>query len=251
MNRRLDDGEEGKTLVDWLNALPEVQSVLSKQFGGRPVREQNLSEWKQGGFAEWQRHQQAHERVRWLTERAQDLDDAADEMEISNRLASVLAAELAASAETLLEETTDPKERWQRLRELLEELRHLRYADHNSLRVRIEEERWDRDQARQYEEGLRRTDEDQRRRLLRLCMVPFHKARLMRIFGDGEAGREWADLVSRILSGQSLPDDLTGKAASPSATPTPIQPDQTKSNLIQPDQSGAGCHADKGDSVPL
>jgi hypothetical protein len=48
--RRIDNGEQGKDLVEWLDALPAVQDVLKEQFGGRPVNEQNLSEWKQGGY---------------------------------------------------------------------------------------------------------------------------------------------------------------------------------------------------------
>ena len=50
LNRRLRDGEEGKRLVEWLNSLPEVQEALQEHFGGRPINEQNLSEWKQGGY---------------------------------------------------------------------------------------------------------------------------------------------------------------------------------------------------------
>jgi hypothetical protein len=46
----LSDGEPGRDLVAWLNGLPEVQRVVIAEFGGRPVREQNLSEWKQGGY---------------------------------------------------------------------------------------------------------------------------------------------------------------------------------------------------------
>ena len=53
LNQRLGDGEEGKKLVGWLNRLPEVRAVMAESFEGKPVTEQNLSEWKAGGFAEW------------------------------------------------------------------------------------------------------------------------------------------------------------------------------------------------------
>ena len=56
LNRRLQDGEPGKALVDWLNAVTLVQEILKEQFGGRPVNEQNLTEWKQGGYQDWLRH---------------------------------------------------------------------------------------------------------------------------------------------------------------------------------------------------
>jgi hypothetical protein len=33
--------------------LPEVQAILSQHFDGRPIKPQNLYEWKQGGYAVW------------------------------------------------------------------------------------------------------------------------------------------------------------------------------------------------------
>lgn len=54
LNRRLDDGEAGVDLVVWLNQLPAVKKVLRERFGGRPINEVNLTEWKNGGYANWQ-----------------------------------------------------------------------------------------------------------------------------------------------------------------------------------------------------
>ena len=34
VNRRLESDEKGRTLVAWLNALPEVQAVLAMEFAG-------------------------------------------------------------------------------------------------------------------------------------------------------------------------------------------------------------------------
>jgi hypothetical protein len=53
LNRRLRDGESGKSLVGWLNELPETKAALLREYGGRPISGQNLSEWKQGGFRDW------------------------------------------------------------------------------------------------------------------------------------------------------------------------------------------------------
>lgn len=61
LNRRLHDGEQGKKLVTWLNALPEVQAIAAVEFGGRAIRAQNLSEWKQGGYRDWLAQQEALE----------------------------------------------------------------------------------------------------------------------------------------------------------------------------------------------
>src|ERR1700679_667843 len=43
LNLRLLEGEAGRELVAWLNALPEVQSVLDSRFDGSPILEVNLT----------------------------------------------------------------------------------------------------------------------------------------------------------------------------------------------------------------
>jgi len=53
LNTRLLNGETAIDLVPWLNAQPAVQSVLSVQFQEKPISEQNVSNWRQGGFCDW------------------------------------------------------------------------------------------------------------------------------------------------------------------------------------------------------
>jgi len=57
LNRRLDNGETGRSLTAWLNALPEVRAAMETHFAGTAIRAQNLSEWKKGGYQDW-RHEQ-------------------------------------------------------------------------------------------------------------------------------------------------------------------------------------------------
>ena len=58
LNRRLNQGAQGRPLLQWLNSLPEVQAVLAADFGGRPINKQSLSQWRRGGYAEWLRQQE-------------------------------------------------------------------------------------------------------------------------------------------------------------------------------------------------
>jgi hypothetical protein len=44
LDRRIENGEQGRELVEWLDGLPAVRNVLNAQFGGGLVSEQNLSE---------------------------------------------------------------------------------------------------------------------------------------------------------------------------------------------------------------
>jgi hypothetical protein len=55
VNTKLADGETGAQIVDWLNAQSEVRRVIASLFGGRPVNEQNVCSWRQGGYREHER----------------------------------------------------------------------------------------------------------------------------------------------------------------------------------------------------
>jgi hypothetical protein len=52
--------------VAWLNSLPEVQALLAAEFAGKPIREQNLSEWRKHGYKSWLWRRQALEMAQEL-----------------------------------------------------------------------------------------------------------------------------------------------------------------------------------------
>jgi len=237
LGRRLQDGEPGKELVKWLNELPRVQEILKEQFGGRPITEQNLSEWKQGGHQEWLRHQEACEKLHWMVERADDLENEADGLEISGRLASILAAELASHAEQMLKDVTDPKERWRLMQEFLRELRHLRREDHNGQRNQLQRQRWEREVERQDEEDLKREKKERKKHLIDACFSPMLNQATAEGFGGGEYGKKMAELLHRIEFDLPL-DDLLDKEIPSKSHSSGIQPNPTKSGPIQPNQSG-------------
>ena len=98
LNRRLDNGEEGKKLVRWLNRMPQVRAVMAESFEGKPVTEQNLSDWKAGGFAEWVGRQEFLGQARELAERAEDLRSVAgkgNQASFAEHLTTVLAMRYA------------------------------------------------------------------------------------------------------------------------------------------------------------
>ncbi len=57
--------------MKWLNELPPVKEVLREEFNGRPISEQNLSQWREGGYLDWVRHQGTQEQIRWVVERSE------------------------------------------------------------------------------------------------------------------------------------------------------------------------------------
>ena len=97
LNQRLDNGEEGKKLVRWLNRLPEVRAVMAESFAGKPVTEQNLSDWRAGGFAEWAQRQEFLEQARELAEEAEELRSVAGkgQFSFSEHLSTVLVMRYA------------------------------------------------------------------------------------------------------------------------------------------------------------
>ncbi len=233
LGQRIEDGEPGKELVKWLNGLSDVKSILKEQFGGRAVTEQNLSEWKQTGHPEWLRHQKACEKLRWMTERADDLENEADGMEISDRLGSILAVELASLAEKLLEEVPDPRERWQRFQEVLREFRHFRHEENNSQRNQLQRQRWEREVERQDEEDLMREEKERKSRQTSACFSPMINHVVAECFGGGEYGKKMAELLHRINF--DLPfDDLIDLKLPGKTHFAPIKPNPTESDPIQP-----------------
>lgn len=53
VNRRMLDGQPGRQILDWLNAHDRVRPILAAQFAGADINDQNLTEWRQGGYMDW------------------------------------------------------------------------------------------------------------------------------------------------------------------------------------------------------
>ena len=93
LGHRIEDGEQGKELVKWLNGLSGVQKCSKSNSADAPLPNKTFPNGSrpaiQSGCGIRKRS-----KVGQLTEQAEDLDEA-DGMEISDLLASLLAAELA------------------------------------------------------------------------------------------------------------------------------------------------------------
>src|ERR1700745_2413554 len=111
LNRRLEDGEEGASLVAWLNSLPAVKKLLAARFGDRPVSEQNLSAWRQGGYQDWLAHQEIVAQVEQLAADAQELKGMAKKTQLTEHLATLVAVRYA---EVLANPNHEPDEQWER-----------------------------------------------------------------------------------------------------------------------------------------
>jgi hypothetical protein len=156
LNRRLHNGEQGTKLVKWLNGLPEVEEVLAEEFGGRPISEQNLSEWKQGGFEDWLRHQETREWVRTLADESADLEEDAGDFSVADWLSAPLAVALGRWIHELTTGAQNDTKQRKGLVALAREVTELRRSDHTAERLRIDRERWETEQQEKENKALER-----------------------------------------------------------------------------------------------
>jgi hypothetical protein len=170
LNRRLDDGEPGVRLVEWLNQLPEVQAVLARNFEGRKINEQNLTEWKAGGYRNWQARQEMLAQAREMAADAAELIQAT-RGKLTDHLAAILAARYAALVANWNGEAADEfRAKLRALRELCQDIVNLRRGDHSGARLFMEQERLKGEQEKTEEELFEQFEEWAKRPAVRDCL---------------------------------------------------------------------------------
>lgn len=134
LNRRLEDGETARSLVEWLNGLPEVRALVQGEFGGHAIREQNLSQWKNGGYQDWLRHQEALELAGMLQEQAEEMEARAEGQIPMNEVLSLwLSARYALATREVA--AAEGEEAWQLLRQLCGDVAKLRRVEQQQERL--------------------------------------------------------------------------------------------------------------------
>lgn len=216
LNRRLAGGEPGARLVAWLNALPEVRAALAGEFAGRPVSEQNLSEWRQGGFRDWQARQETLGMARELAADAGELAAATDGR-LADHLATVVTARYAAEvAGWDGEATEDFRRRLRALRGLCQDIVELRRGDHGAARLKLEQERLERDREKTQEEVVQQFEQWVRNPAVRdwVCQAwasPEERERRLReLFGQAPTASDAAGTGPADPESDPIKPDQTG-----------------------------------------
>jgi hypothetical protein len=93
LNLRLRNGRPANELVLWLNEMPDVKQIVAERFGGYPVSESNISEWRHGGYQDWLRDLESRLGGRAETVIVAELLDDMDQLE-KIRNAAVRSARL-------------------------------------------------------------------------------------------------------------------------------------------------------------
>ncbi len=191
VNQRLENGEDGESILKWLNKTVPCKEMLAKYFDGKPINKQNLSDWKQGGYQEWLRNQEARERVRVMVEQAEDLEGETQGPTLADRLATVLTLQLIDMTRQL-ESVTDPGERWKQTKEILRELHRLRREDHHARQIRLAREKWNAEEMDKEAEEDRKQDEARKKWLLDTARAHRDLPLMAQLTGGGRYGWKWA-----------------------------------------------------------
>lgn len=139
VNTRLQDGEPADDLVEWLNSLPEVQSVLNDHFNGSPINKGNFHEWKRGGYRDWKANQDALDMAeRFIDEDAPACQTAA--AGLIDKLVRWLAIQFAAATQNLDPESPEATARLAAFYQLAAGISRFRRDNLNADRTQIQRE---------------------------------------------------------------------------------------------------------------
>jgi len=139
LNTRLRDGEAGQTILSWLNSLPEVKSVLAKDFDSRPINKVNLSDWRSGGYSDWLIRQDALAFVQQIQDKHALGHDPLTDC-IAAKLVQWVGLQYAASARAQILAEPDLDLKWTSLRQLCADSLRLRRAELAAERLQLRRE---------------------------------------------------------------------------------------------------------------
>jgi hypothetical protein len=225
LNTRLRDGEEGESLLTWLNGLRSVQLVLKEQFEGVPISKQNLSEWRQGGFREWQLREDLIDHACTAWDSGGELDKFVDTSLLAGRLATLITARYAALLNNWDGEP-DPK--------LEEKLRLLRWMTRDVALL----QRTIHQANRQKREQEKATDEEERKdlqlekdRMVAPILARIESEAVAATMGGGERNQKIADFLTGTK--YNLTKEIMERTA-PFSNPKPADnpKSQTQSNPV-------------------
>ena len=209
LNQRLANNEDGAKLLNWLNAIPGVPAMLATDFAGEPITKQNLYEWRQGGFLEWETQQEMFDEARVLATNAGPVS-ATTNHDLAEQLAAVIAgkfASLLAGWDGTEDLAFDAKLRV--LTKFNQNLAVLRRANHSAARLRMDQAPYKREEQRLVAEAAREEERSEVRR---------------QVFEQMLARKRAADEVAAQTSAAvAEPATLSTGSARPSTPGTPSQ----------------------------
>ena len=199
LNSRLQDGHEGKTIVTWLNSLPQVKRLLAKNFNGRPVTESNLSDWRQGGYEEWLAHQDMLVQAEELAANRRELEAIAPGRSLTDHLTNAVSFRFGAIlAAQGLEFDDAARQQLRILGRLCQAVVKLRRSEQNAARLKMEGERWDLARQQIVEDKAEAVKQKQRDALTARFWGELRKGERFEKYGMGPATKLALDIINEV-----------------------------------------------------
>ena len=115
-----------------------MQAIIATEFNGKPIREQNVSEWKKGGYLDHVTQQETLQIAKCLAEDAARWSDEGQSA-VADTIAFFLLGRYALATRQLRE--TKGREAWHMLRQMCDDVIELQKGQHSAERLRIDRER--------------------------------------------------------------------------------------------------------------
>ena len=199
LNLRMENGQEGAKLLAWLNGLPAVRETLKASFEGARISKQNLSEWRQGGFREWQLRREWIGQAGELEASANEMRDVVDTAALPGALAGMLAARYAALLNSW---DGEPDRKFEEKLRLLRGLNRDIALLQRTIQQACEQEK---KSERETEESERREREERKQRRLNMIWSVTQRGSLVRAFGGGKQGERMADIIEAVENDRPIP----------------------------------------------
>ena len=227
LNLRMENGEEGPVLLEWLNGLPKTREVLGSQFGGAPVTKQNLSEWRQGGHREWVIFRDCKAGVEELSDQAQSITESAD----APALACALAASLGARyARVLTSWDGEPEHKIEaKLRMLKGLCRDIALLQRTLNLATRQQSEFHRDLEEAHQADIKNANQMARERAMAPLLAKLSEGQTAEGFGGGDSGLLAAKYFNAIRYDLPLPNIARplSLGSGETAPPDPVKPGQT------------------------
>lgn len=215
LNERLLENEPASKILPWLNGLDETATVIREMgsAGGHQVGaidDNNLSDWRRGGFQDWVRRKQAIEQTREMAKWSAKLAEASGG-NISEGASAILAGHLLELLEELgtMKAAVDQDgqtsaaapERMAAIGKVVDQvskaLANVRHGDHNRAKLDLERER-----LAQGAEGLELERQKFRRTTCELFVKWAEDARAKEIASGSASNGEKIERLGQLMFGE-------------------------------------------------
>lgn len=195
LNARIHNGEPGSVILPWLNGLPSVVKIMEAHFEGNAVTDQNLSEWRAGGFADWLAKREKIDALKSLSSHCLKLAEAGTGM--TGGLAAIAAGRIMDALENAGDGEDGPD-----LESLVASLSRLRSLDLQEAKLKLDARR-----SQQKDSEIALAQEKFQRQTIEYFLKWAKRPEARSILESGKPKQYQASLLRELIFGKAEGDD--------------------------------------------